>query len=158
MASCKMVEILYAVIPFRVFKGFLIRAHMEGCERCRARLASHEEARILFVGARDVGPVDDLWRRIEDRAIRETAVPVRASTDHPAGLRWATAAAMAIVVAVTGFWLLDRIEKAGPGAGSASADDSFRIEYVNVGGAPAQTFVYQPLGSDTVFVWAQRVL
>jgi len=153
MASCRTVEFLYRAFPLRAFRDRLIRTHLETCEHCRARLLSREEARSLFVRAGDVGAVDGLWGRIADRAVRPPAALVRTSAERAPGLRWATAAAMALVVTVTGFWLLDRIGSAGPGP----ADGSFRLEYVTIGGAPAQTFVYQPLGSDTVFVWAQRV-
>jgi hypothetical protein len=157
MASCRTVEFLYRAIPLRVFRDLLIRTHMEGCKRCRARLASPEEVRGLFVRADDVGPVDELWRRLSAETGRTQALPGKSAAWNGAAWRWATAAALVLVVAVTGFWLLDRIEKAGPGGPLASAEESFRLGYVNVGGAPAQTFIYQPLGSDTVFVWAQRV-
>jgi len=156
MASCRTVEFLYRAIPLRVFRDLLIRIHMEGCERCRARLVSPEVARGLFVRADDVGPVDELWRRLSAETGLPQASPEKPAAWNGAAWRWATAAAMALVVAVTGFWLLDRIEKAGPGGPLAPAEEGFRLGYVKVGGAPAQTFVYQPLGSDTVFVWAQR--
>lgn len=156
MASCRTVEFLYKLVPSRTVRGYLIRKHMETCEHCRARLLSREEARSLFVGTGNIGSLDGLWDRIADQAAVRPVEPVRVNAERAPGLRWATAAAMALVVAVTGFWLLDHIERSGPGAGYAAADDGFRLEYVNVGGAPAQTFVFQPLGSDTVFVWAQR--
>jgi hypothetical protein len=63
---------------------------------------------------------------------------------------------MAAVVALTGFWLLREIDRPGFNAGAVPAADRFEIDYVNVGGAPAQPFVYQPQGTDTVFVWASR--
>lgn len=157
MAFCRTVEFLYRAVPVRVFQDLLIRTHMEGCERCRARLASLEEARGLFVRAADVGPVDELWRRLSAETVRTQARPGKSAAWNGPAWRWATAAAMALVVAVTGFWLLDRIEKTAPLGPVASAEEGFRLGYVNVGGAPAQTFIYQPLGSDTVFVWAQRV-
>jgi hypothetical protein len=55
---------------------------------------------------------------------------------------------------VTGFWLLREIGRQGFDPGLVGAAGRFQIDYVNVGGAPAQTFVYQPQGTDTVFVWA----
>jgi hypothetical protein len=73
-----------------------------------------------------------------------------------AGWRWAAAVSTAAVVVVTGFWLLREVEKPGVGPGYAGPADRFQIDYVNVGGAPAQTFVYQPQGTDTVFVWATK--
>ncbi len=156
MAFCRTVEFLYRAVPVRVFQDLLIRTHMEGCERCRARLASREEARGLFVRADDVGPVGELWRKLSAETVRTQAPPGKPAVWNGASWRWATAAAMVLVVALTGFWLLDRVEKAGPGDQLASVEEGFRLGYVNVGGAPAQTFIYQPLGSDTVFVWAQR--
>lgn len=156
MASCRTVEFFYAAIPLRPFRDLLIRTHSERCEHCRARLVSREEAISLFVGARDTGSIDDLWGRIADRTSGEPETPIRSPAGYRAGLRWATAAVMALVVAAAGFWLLDRIEKTGSVADFATGGDGFRLEYVNIGGAPAQTFVFQPLGSDTVYVWAQR--
>jgi len=157
MASCRTVEFLYRAVPLRAFRDHLIRTHMEECPRCRAGLASLEEARGLFVRVEDAGSVDGLWERIADQAVRRAPAPDRPVAGVAPGLRWATAAAMALVIAVTGFWFLDQVQKAGPEAGSVAGDANFRLEYVNIGGAPAQTFVFQPNGSDTVFVWAQRV-
>jgi hypothetical protein len=62
----------------------------------------------------------------------------------------------AAVVAVTGFWLLRQVERPGFRPGDVGPADRFQIDYVNVGGAPAQTFVYQPQGTDTVFIWATK--
>jgi hypothetical protein len=63
---------------------------------------------------------------------------------------------MALVVALAGLWLMR--ESAGPGseAGAGAPPERFEIAYVRIGGQPAQTFVYQPQGTDTVFVWAQK--
>jgi hypothetical protein len=63
---------------------------------------------------------------------------------------------MAAVVALTGFWLLREVDRPDFEAGVNPPADRFQIDYVNVGGAPARTFVYQPQGTDTVFVWASR--
>jgi len=85
---------------------------------------------------------------------RTNLVQEASSNQAGAGWRWATAAATAAVVAVTGFWLLREIDRPGFGPGLVGAADRFQIDYVNVGGAPAQAFVFQPQGTDTVFVWA----
>jgi len=156
MDFCKTVELLYAAVPLRPFRDWLIRAHMERCPRCQAGLLSREEARSLLVGPDQVGGAEALWRRISGQAGRATAGPGAGPGRSRWALSWAAAAAMAMAVALTGFWLLREIGRPGPAAASAGPADRFRIEYVNVGGAPAQTFVYQPQGSDTVFVWAQK--
>jgi len=154
MAFCKMVDFIYAALPLRPLRAFLIWVHMESCPRCQARLLSRAEAGRLFVSSDRVGMPADLWGRISSQAERATPVPEAPPAPAAAGWRWATATATAAVVAVTGFWLLREIDRQGFNPESIRAAARFQIDYINVGGAPAQTFVYQPQGTDTVFVWA----
>lgn len=156
MAYCKTVDFLYAALPLRPLRDFLIRTHMDGCPRCQARLLSRAEARGLFVAPGEIGDTERLWSRISSRVAPGVREPYRQPAPAGAGWRWATASALAAVVAVTGFWLLRQVEGPGFDARSVGPADRFQIDYVNVGGAPAQTFVYQPQGTDTVFVWAGK--
>jgi len=156
MAFCRTAEFLYEAVPLRPFRDWLIRAHMERCPRCQARLISPEEARGLLVAPDQVGDPQALWRRIASEAERPAGLPETSPVSVGAKWRLAAVAAMALVVAMSGFWLLREVERRGFDMSAAGPADRFEISYVNVGGTPAQTFVYQPLGSDTVFVWAQK--
>jgi hypothetical protein len=156
MAFCRTVDLVYAALPVRPLRDWLIRAHMEGCPRCQARLLSREEARGLLVAPDELGDPADLWRRIAPRVGRRAGLAEAAPAAAGAGWRWAAAAATTLAVAVTGFWLLREAGGPGPGPGPGGPAERFEIAYVNVGGAPARTFVYQLPGTDTVFVWAQR--
>jgi len=156
MAFCRMVDYIYAALPLRPLRAFLIRSHMENCPRCQSRLLSRAEAGKLLVASDRVGMPLDLWGRISSQVERATPVPEAPPVPAGAGWRWATAVATAAVVAVTGFWLLREINRQGFDPGFAGAAARFQIDYINVGGAPAQTYVYQPQGTDTVFVWATK--
>jgi hypothetical protein len=156
MAFCKIVDLLYAALPLRPLRDLLIRTHMDSCPICQERLVSRAEARGLFVVPEGVGDTEGLWRRISSRVGPATEGRDRRPAAAGAGWRWAAAAAAAAVVAVTGFWLLREVERPGFGPESIAAADRFEIDYVKVGGAPAQTFVFQPQGTDTVFVWAVK--
>jgi hypothetical protein len=156
MAFCKIADILYDAVPLRLLRDMLIRGHMERCPHCQTRLIGPEEAKGLLVASDRVGDDEVLWRRISAEAGRVVAAPVPKQGRAVIVWRWAAAAAMAAVVAVTGFWLLRQIERPGFNMAAAAPVNRFQIDYVNVGGAPAQTFVYQPQGTDTVFVWATR--
>lgn len=156
MDFCRTVELVYDAVPLPALRAWLIRAHLEKCPRCQARLASRDEARGLLVAPDRLGDAESLWRRI---ALDAGRLPGRASpAPAVAGLkaRWAAAAALAVLVAATGFWLLRETGGPGRAPGAGGPPDRFDIAYVNVDGAPAQTFVYRPQGSDTVFVWAQK--
>jgi hypothetical protein len=157
MDFCRTAEFLYDALPLRPVRAWLIRGHMERCPRCQARLVGPEEARGLLVRPGRLGDPEALWRRISAEAARTAcAAPEQAPTR--AGLAWRLAAgvATAAVVAVAGFWLLREVERPGFDALAVASADRFEIDYVNVGGEPAQTFVYQPQGTDTVFIWATR--
>ncbi len=156
MAFCKMVDVIYAALPLRPLRAFLIRSHMECCPRCQARLLSREEAGRLLVSPARAEMPQILWDRISSRVEGGMPVPETPPAPAGAGWRWAAAVAAAAIVAVTGFWLLRQVERPGFGPGVVGPADRFQIDYVNVGGAPAQTFVYQPQGTDTVFVWATK--
>jgi hypothetical protein len=103
-----------------------------------------------------VGGTGALWGRIAGEAGRVAAVPERKPARGALVLRWASAGAMAAVIALTGFWLLREIGRPGFDARAVAPAERFRIDYVNVGGAPANTFIYRPQGTDTVFIWASR--
>ena len=156
MAFCKTVEYLYEALPLRPFQDWLIRVHMERCPSCQARLLSREEARGLLVAPVQMGDPQSLWRRIASAEERPAGFVDPAPT--PIGMmgRWAAVVAMCLVVAVTGFWLLREVERPGFELSAAGRAGRLEIAYINVGGTPAQTFIYQPQGSDTVFVWAQK--
>ncbi|MGZ8841970.1 MAG: hypothetical protein ACXW2M_10435, partial [Candidatus Aminicenantales bacterium] len=63
MDFCKTVDILYAALPLRRVRDWLIRIHMERCPRCQARLLSRDEAKSLLVGPGEVGGTEALWHR-----------------------------------------------------------------------------------------------
>jgi hypothetical protein len=156
MAFCKTVDLVYAALPLRPLRDWLIRIHMDRCPRCQARLLSREEARGLLVAPDQLGDPAGLWRRVAPLVRRPAGLPDPPPVAAGAGWRWAAALATGLVIAAAGFWLLHETGGAGYGPGLAGPAERFEIAYVNIGGAPAQTFVYQPQGSDTVFVWAQK--
>ncbi|NLH76804.1 MAG: hypothetical protein GX465_07180 [Acidobacteria bacterium] len=156
MAFCRTAEFLYDALPLRTVRGWLIRGHMERCPRCQARLLDPEEARELLVRPKALGPAPDLWGRIAVAASRAAAFerPERARPGFV--LRWASALALTAFVAATGLWMYRQVDRAGFDALAAAPPQRLEIAYVRVGGRPAQTFVYQPQGTDSVFVWAER--
>ena len=155
MDFCNTVDLFYRAVPVARFRDWLIRSHIERCPRCQARLLSRDEALNLLVRPSDVGGVDRLWTAIVRQVRRAPAVPRPIMGRGSYVWRWAAALAVVLAVALSGFWLLREIERSVPRDLTASVQ-RFEIDYVNVGGAPARTFVYQPQGTDTVFVWAAK--
>jgi hypothetical protein len=152
MVSCKLAEFFYGLVPLAGFRNFLLRVHMEGCPFCEKSLVSRDQARTLFVGPEGLETDPDLWTRIRARSADERTGP----RGRRLRLEWATGAAGVLVLAVAGFWLLRNVGPNGAGSGSGPIVDRFEIESINVGGAPAQAYVYQPGDTDMIFVWAEK--
>jgi hypothetical protein len=161
MVSCKLVNRLYGAIPLRTVRALLLRSHIEKCERCQAALLSREEAKALFVQPEGVGITEETWRKVSEASSGAAGLP-GAQVDHRRRRlmwwQWAAGAATLIAVAAVGFWLLDFVRGPGPGPTPATvaAASGFEIKYVNIGGEPAQTFIYQPQGSEMIFIWASK--
>ena len=161
MRLCRIVDALYAAVPFKGFRGWLIRIHVEKCASCQARLVGRPEALSLFVRPEEAAVPDRVWAKIAPclESLRAEAAP----SPRAAGAAlwaWAAGAASLLVTAVVSFWLLGGVRSAPPGAGAGSpqAPVRFEMNYVKVGGAPARTFVYQPKDSDVIIVWAEHEL
>jgi hypothetical protein len=127
---------------------------MEGCERCQARLVSLSEAEALFVKPKDLSAAGDLWGTIEVRTRRELAGSLK--KPFRLGWEWAAGAAGVFLVAAASFWLLRGIQNEAIQVDYARPPDRFEINYINVGGVPAQAYIYRPKGSDMIIVWAEK--
>jgi hypothetical protein len=149
-----LVNVLYDAIPLRTVRNFLIRTHMERCERCLARLISRSEVAALLVKPGDLGALETLGQKIDRRA----GHALRCPETRPFRLHWewAAGAATFLVLVAASLWLLRGVRNGGLRADLAPPAERFEIGFINVGGAPAQAFVYQLQGSDIVFVWAGK--
>jgi len=156
MASCRRIEIFYRAVPLKFWRGWLLRRHIERCPACQARLASREEVRRLLAGPEGCRDVSKLWARLESELARPVGrMEAGLVTAKP---KWQFALGLAAFCAAVGlsFWLLKEVRSAGPGPRIPQASERFTLDYVRVGGLPAQAFIYQPSGSKMVFVWAGK--
>jgi hypothetical protein len=158
MSSCKTVELFYALVPLKPWRDLLIRRHVEKCPRCLAGLASREAAGSLLVQESRVNISRPLWAEVESALVGDLGgerIKDRA-VQLPVMRRWGWAVATAfLIVLVTGFWLLKDFRSEGMSS-SAAVPARLELEYVRVGGQPANTVVYQPQGSDIIIVWAGK--
>jgi hypothetical protein len=67
---------------------------------------------------------------------------------------WAVAAIF-LLIFIAGFLLFKDFRSENVSS-AAAVPARFELEYVRVGGQPANTVVYQPQGSDMIIVWAGK--
>jgi len=157
MSRCKTVKFFYDLVPLKPWRGLLIRRHIEKCPRCLAGLASREEAGSLLV-QEGANIADFLWTEVEKALLAESGGEhVKDRTIRPVVMRprgWAVAAIL-LLIFIAGF-LLFKDFRSDDVSSAAAVPARFELEYVRVGGQPANTVVYQPQGSDMIIVWAGK--
>lgn len=155
MVFCRLVEFLIDTIPVRAFQDSLVRHHVQRCRRCEDRLVDRVSARLCLAGEDRIADDPAFVRKVRARAAQKivSEAPGRPPAYSP--LRWAAAVAGLVLVVGLGLWLvLDRASDRGR-AGAENAE-IFRINYLNVDGAPADTLVIQPRESNLVIIWVDR--
>ncbi len=157
MSVCKAVNFLYDLLPLKIWRGFLIRGHVDGCPACEKRLAAREEVKALLVQAEDMEGLGGLWP--ETRLKLESACVQKQPRKPLVGLtwRWAIGLTGLMIAVFTCLWLYlgyepDRIQQ-GDEAGRR-----FQIQYLRVGDEPALSFVFQPQNSNIIIIWAEKTI
>ncbi|MFC2157931.1 hypothetical protein ACFLT9_08855 [Acidobacteriota bacterium] len=151
MLTCRWIEFLLRILPLNLWRGFLVRSHVDKCPRCQAKLLSQDEARSLMVTEEDTGIQVDLWPRISGAVKRQGR---RSAPLLLMRRRWGFSLAGAIVVVMAGIWILFNSFQGNVNP-VEYAQEGFQIQYIKVRNQPAQAFHYQPADSKMIFVWAE---
>jgi hypothetical protein len=159
MLPCKTVEWLYEALPIDAWRAWLVRRHMEKCPACGKKLLGLEEARALLAGP--VSP--DEWTGLRHRLIgirdaQPTGRRSRVGSSMGWFRIWAPRAIMLLALLIAGFWLVRESGREVSLADAAHVLERFELDYVRVGGQPAEAIVYQPQGTDMIIVWAEKPL
>lgn len=156
MFRCKMVNFFFGLLPLKIWRGFLVRRHIESCPSCQARLTSREEVRSLLVEKDGLTSAQQLWHGIE--AGLETRPETKEREARLLGWkrwRWAAVAAGLFIVGLTSFWLFKGYQQEITMSGG-EASERFRINYLRVDNKPAQAYLYQPRESNMIIIWVEK--
>jgi len=162
MGHSILIDLIYRILPFRAWKGWLLRHHMESCPGCRKRLVSREEARLLLVQVDDVGDLDRFWPSIKEKLGEKAKKDEKNLLSKPAMAKmWRLAAAavtVLLIAAAVNFWLLrkPRLDTPLQGGPGPAETEQVQIHYVKIDNEPAQTFIFQPRDSNIIIVWAGK--
>ena len=155
MVLCKMIDQLYRRLPLPFLRGWLLRCHVDRCSACQGKLLSRKGAESLIVQSRDLRNSDDLWpaimRKMDDEEGRGAANPSRL----PNLLKWVSAAVVFLTVVLAGLWLMKAVLREEPVIFSPPAE-GFVLDYVRIGGEPANAVIYRPKDSGMIIIWAEK--
>ncbi len=152
MIGCRWSELLFRVLPVKAWRGRLLARHVDGCPACRQELASLEEAGRFAIRPESAGPGGSFWPAVQAGIERRRTEGRRSvlMTRRP----WLYAAGISATAAVAVFVVLTlRSPKPGGSARPEPAAQEFRLDSIELGGAPARAYLYQPRDSDLLMIW-----
>jgi len=152
MLNCRIVEILFSIVPLNLWKDMLIRHHILKCSRCQGFLVDIKEVKTLLLQEKGTENLEGIWPEIKTRirAERET----KRSFSRPR-LRWAISVAILLVLITSGIWF-SLVKLDNKKASEQSIARSFQINYIKIGNKPANAYLYQPKDSEMIFIWAEK--
>lgn len=155
MRLCKILEVLFKVVPLRPLQGYLIRRHMEHCPACRARLAGREEARRVLFSEADMRGLGSFWPSVRSRMKRPVSTAAPAAWGRVLRVRLAAAGVTVVLAVVLGvlFFRGFTVEKASP---PRPVEEKFEVDYVKVGGQPADSYIVKSREPRMTLVWAGK--
>jgi len=151
MLRCKLIHILWAVLPVNGLKDRLMRAHMSRCSSCRGALATREDIRRILVQEEDISGFEGLWPGIQGSISKPQTIPSSSGRGHGLILGFSAAGALAGFFAVALLFnvFLTRFSPSNTGGG-------FEIHHIRVDNRPARTFIVKPPESGMILVWAEK--
>jgi hypothetical protein len=154
MIHCKIVNILFSLLPINRIRGYLIQNHMLKCPYCVKKLATASEVKQLLITEDSPETKTRLWPTIQTRLSHplEKRKPSRFLHYH-----WGYAAAGALVLLVSGVFIFHPIFHHKQNL-YFSSSESLQIQYIKVHNQPANTFYFQSPESDYIFLWAEKKL
>ena len=157
MSGCRTIKFLYDLLPLKIWRGYLIRRHIEKCAACERQLAPDEGVRALLIKEEEAGDSGRLWPGI--RAKLQLDVE-KGKLPHPSARvrwRWALATASLMIAVLAGLWLF-RGYKPDRVLSTSESGGKFQIQDMKIGNEPARPFVYQPQDSKIIIIWAEKTI
>ncbi|MBN1222998.1 MAG: hypothetical protein JXB23_07095 [Candidatus Aminicenantes bacterium] len=152
MLTCKIAGILFSTVPIKRWQAFVIEHHIGNCPFCREQLAEMDEVKSLLIKEDRQLDSERMWSSFLSRMTRRTKPAQPFFT-----FRWkwvyglaVTVAAIAAVLFIREFALRNEIPD------GSDVNGHFQINYVQIGDRPARVFVYKPVDSDMIIIWAQK--
>lgn len=154
MKTCRSVEILSRVLPFKSWKGGILERHAGRCPSCLAGYADRNEVRPFVIEPNAISPSERAWMGVEAGIRHVPPKPIRSAS--LAKRLWKPVVGLA---AVSGALWLIVVASRPPQPDSAATGrpkiEDFRIDSVEAMGRPAQALIYQPRDSGITLIWVQ---
>jgi len=152
--TCRVVKILFRILPVRAWKGNALERHINRCQSCRASLALREEARDYVQKPDELIASDSIWPAVEasiktdPQALGRRAYPFARLLKPIIG-----------IAALAGVLLLIFVQSKPPrptdNSRPVTLTEDFRLDSVEAWGKPAQALVYQARDSQIMVIWVK---
>jgi hypothetical protein len=153
MIRCKIVNLLFSLVPINRIRGYLIQNHFLKCPYCAQKLATSSEVKQLLITEDSPEAKTNLWPSLEETLSWPQKKSKQTLLLH---YRWRYTAAGALALLASGVFIFYSNWHHNQNNYSAPSE-SLQIQYIKVHDQPAHTFYYQSPGSDYIFLWAEKI-
>lgn len=161
MNKCSFYRFILRFIPLMAVKDWAIRHHLEACPHCSHELAEQSEVSSLLLSSEKADTASFLWLKIEESMFKEKMTSltpqVRFGPEFRARIKLVagSVAAAIILMVIVSFFLFIRPARQKVSPGSAPPEAGLTIIHFRVKDKPAAPIIYQPYGSNLIFIWAE---
>lgn len=149
MWKCKLYELLFDLFPVKVWQNFLIQGHFDGCSSCQKKLVQMKSVQSVLLSPEEIKHKLDFWPEFT-RAAKEERREDKLNWPRHWRLVYGTVGLIAVIIAGAWFMFVAKQERV------SEISESFKINYIRIEGRPARAYLFQPMDSDMIFVWAEK--
>ncbi|MBM3284835.1 MAG: hypothetical protein FJY81_03090 [Candidatus Aminicenantes bacterium] len=159
MFRCKACQFFIRLVPLRAGKNLFLRHHVDRCPICQEKLAGQAEARAVLWQPEETGNLEGIWRSCENRLEREEIV-ARTATPSAVSIwrrKRAVFAGIFVLLIVSAYLVFHDGQHPGSISRPQTGENGerFSITHLKIGDEPAHPIIYQPFGSELIFIWAE---
>jgi hypothetical protein len=159
--TCIRFTLLCRAVPFAGLRLRLCQRHVEHCRRCQQESEGRETLPPLLVTAGQLPPELDLWPEVHGGISgrkKDTATPEAITLPLRRPWRWAYAAAMALLLAAAGYWVVFHERHSGPQPQAVAERPELqtRVCSARIENRPARIILIQSRNPDRTIFWIAK--
>lgn len=161
MNKCSFYQLILRLVPVMALKDLIIRHHVEACPRCSSELANPSEVSSILLFPEKADTAGLLWSKIKENLVQEKTAfktpQVKLRPIHLARTKLVvgSAAIVIILIAIVSSFLFIMPARHKQSLGPILSRSGLVIINFRVKEKPAAPIIYQPYGSNLIFIWAE---
>jgi len=153
---CRLYKLLYAIIPVKKFRSFLIKKHFSVCSNCQKELETESQLKEMLADPDWIAKEESMWPQIREKIYSQRKKSFKADTALKPFFfprwRWAVVCLFFVVAVGVALMIQTNVQRKSPEP-EALVEETPRvvIEHAEIDGKKARAYIYQT--PEISFIW-----